>query len=143
MPTKVLFTTLLDTSTVVFATTATARSPDETATPNFSHVITNLPGKSLVAVEMAYPPGGAPEPHGHARSAFVYGYVISGAIVSEIDDGPAQIYTAGQTFYEAPGAHRRVSRNASKSVPAKLIAVFIVDASATTAPTDETSASGQ
>lgn len=127
MTSKVLFTALLGTSTVLFAATSGAHTPDETVTPNFSHVITNIPGKSLVAVEVLYPPGGASKPHGHAKSAFVYAYVVSGAIQSQVDDGPTRIYSAGQAFYEEPGAHHRISRNASKTAPAKLLAVFIVD----------------
>lgn len=127
MTSHVLFTALLGTSSVLFATTADAQPRDESVTPYFSHIITNLPGKSLVTVEMVYPPGGASEPHGHAKSAFVYAYVMSGAIVSQVDDEPSRIYTAGQAFYADAGARRRVSRNASKSVPAKVLAVFIVD----------------
>ncbi|HXO99146.1 MAG TPA: cupin domain-containing protein [Luteibacter sp.] len=138
MTSRTLFTALLGTSTVVFATTATAQTPNETVTPNFSHVISNLPGKSLIAVEVTYPPGGASKPHSHAKSAFIYAYVVSGSIVSQVDDGPAKIYSAGQAFYEEPGAKHRVSRNASKTAPAKLLAVFIVDTNDThlTTPTE-------
>jgi quercetin dioxygenase-like cupin family protein len=138
MTSRTLFTALLGTSTVVFATTATAQTENETVTPNFSHVISNLPGKSLIAVEVTYPPGGASKPHTHAKSAFIYAYVVSGSIVSQVDDGPAKIYSAGQAFYEEPGAKHRVSRNASKTAPAKLLAVFIVDTNDThlTTPTE-------
>lgn len=138
MNSKVLFTALLGTATAVFATTATAHDGDETVTPNFSHVVTNLPGKSLVAVEVTYAPGGASQPHTHAKSAFIYAYVVSGSIVSQVDDGPAKIYAAGQSFYEEPGAKHRISRNASKTAPAKLLAVFIVDTNDThlTTPTE-------
>lgn len=87
---------------------------------------------------MLYRPGEASQPHIHAKSAFIYAYVVSGAIESQVDDGPARVYTAGQSFYEEPGAHHRISRNASKSAPAKLLAVFIVDTSDTrlTTPQD-------
>jgi quercetin dioxygenase-like cupin family protein len=44
-----------------------------------------------------------------------------------VDDQPARIYTAGQSFHEEPGAVHRISRNASKNEPAKLLAVFVVD----------------
>jgi quercetin dioxygenase-like cupin family protein len=76
---------------------------------------------------VVYPPGGASAAHTHAKSAFIYAYVVSGAIESQVDDQPTHIYTAGQAFYEEPGAHHRISRNASKSAPAKLLAVFVVD----------------
>ncbi|MFZ0869686.1 MAG: cupin domain-containing protein [Rhodanobacter sp.] len=124
--TKILFSALLA-AVLSFAAATSAQTPGDAATPNFSRAITNIPGKSLVAVEVSYPPGGASLPHSHAKSAFIYAYVVSGAIESQVDNQPARIYTAGQSFYEEPGAHHRISRNASKSEPAKLLAVFIVD----------------
>lgn len=127
MTTKAIFTVLLATAALSSTAAASAHGPGETVAPNFSHAISNIPGKSLIAVEVLYPPGAASQPHTHAKSAFIYAYVVSGAIESQVDHGPARIYAAGQSFYEEPGAHHRVSRNASKSVPAKLLAVFIVD----------------
>lgn len=126
MNTKILFPALL-TAVLMTATTIGASAPRETVKPNFAHAIGNIPGKSLVAVEVTYPPGGASLPHTHAKSAFIYAYVVSGAIESQVDNAPAHIYTAGQSFYEAPGALHQISRNASKTTPAKLLAVFVVD----------------
>lgn len=125
MPIKRLLAPLL--ATVALAGAAHAHAPGGTAKPNFAHAIPNIPGKSLVAVEVSYPPDGASAPHHHARSAFIYAYVVSGEIQSQVDDGPARIYKAGESFYEVPGAHHRISRNASKTLPAKLLAVFVVD----------------
>jgi quercetin dioxygenase-like cupin family protein len=73
----------------------------------------------------------------HAKSAFIYGYVVSGVIESQVNDGPKQILLAGESFYEPPGARHPVSRNASKTRPAKLLAVFVVDTddTALTTPT--------
>jgi len=44
-----------------------------------------------------------------------------------VNDGEARIYRAGESWFEPPGASHPVSRNASKTKPAKLLAVFIVD----------------
>ena len=52
----------------------------ETVAKNFEAAIPNIPGKSLVAVEVTYPPGAASPAHTHAKSAFIYAYVISGSI---------------------------------------------------------------
>lgn len=65
-----------------FAGAAYAQAPEATVKPNFAQAIPNLPGKSLVAVEVSYPPGGASAPHHHARSAFIYAYVVAGEIQS-------------------------------------------------------------
>jgi quercetin dioxygenase-like cupin family protein len=93
----------------------------------FEAAIPNIPGKSLVAVEVDYAPGAASPSHTHAKSAFIYAYVISGAIESKVNDGETRIYRAGDSWSEAPGATHSISRNASKTEPAKLLAVFVLD----------------
>lgn len=106
---------------------APAQDLRETVTPNFSQALPNVPGKSLVAVVVDYPPGAASPPHLHAKSAFIYAYVVSGAVESHVNDGPRRIVRAGESFHEPPGARHSVSRNASASEPARLLAVFVVD----------------
>lgn len=112
---------------VAAATPAAAQGVGETVTPHFQHAIPNIPGKSLVAVVVDYQPGGASPSHIHAKSAFIFGYVLSGEIESQVNDGPRQVFRAGESFYETPGSRHPVSRNASKTQPAKLLAVFVVD----------------
>jgi quercetin dioxygenase-like cupin family protein len=102
-------------------------SQHETVTPLLSQPITNAPGKRLVSVMVDYPPGVASLPHRHASSAFIYAYVVSGEIRSAVDEGPVRVYRAGEGWIEEPGAHHRVSENASATQPARLLAVFIVD----------------
>jgi quercetin dioxygenase-like cupin family protein len=91
------------------------------------HVIPNIEGKSMVAVVVTYPPGGKSAAHHHAPSAFIYAYVLSGAIRSQVSDETAKVYRAGEGFYEVPGSYHRVSENASDKDPASLLAVFVVD----------------
>ena len=98
-----------------------------TVTKNFEAAIPNIPGKSLLAVEVDYAPGAASPPHTHAKSAFIYAYVVSGAIESKVNDGETRIYRAGESWSEPPGAIHSISRNASKTEPAKLLAVFVLD----------------
>ena len=106
---------------------AAAHGVGEKVTPHFEQAISNIPGKSLVAVVVDYAPGGASPSHTHAKSAFIFGYVLSGKIESQVNDGPKRVYRAGESFYETPGSRHPVSRNASKTAPAKLLAVFVVD----------------
>jgi quercetin dioxygenase-like cupin family protein len=98
-----------------------------TVTPQFAHDIPNIPGKSLKSVLVTYAPGGSSPAHHHASSAFIYAYVLEGEIRSQVNDEPARVYHAGEGWYETPGAHHKVSENASKTKPAKLLAVFVVD----------------
>ena len=81
----------------------------------------------MVAVMVSYPPGGKSLAHRHAASAFIYAYVLSGAIRSQVDNDPAKVFHAGEGFYEMPGSHHRISENASEKEPASLLAVFVVD----------------
>ncbi|MBR0731698.1 cupin domain-containing protein [Bradyrhizobium japonicum] len=99
----------------------------ETVTQKFEAAIPNIPGKSMIAVEVDYPPGAASPPHTHAKSAFIYAYVISGAIESQVNDGETRIYRAGESWSEPPNAIHSISRNASKTEPAKLLAVSVLD----------------
>ncbi|HZV63207.1 MAG TPA: cupin domain-containing protein [Methylophilaceae bacterium] len=122
-----LFTAVLAAITITTLSPVAAHEKGEKVSPNFNQPITNIPGKSLIAVEVDYAPGAASPPHMHAKSAFIYAYIVSGSIESQVDDGPKKVYHAGQSFYETPGSSHPVSRNASKTKPAKLLAVFVVD----------------
>jgi quercetin dioxygenase-like cupin family protein len=44
-----------------------------------------------------------------------------------VNDGPVAIYRAGQNFPEMPGDRHTLDENASKTEPAKLLAVFVVN----------------
>ena len=112
---------------IAVAAPAAAHGTGETVTPHFSQTIQNIPGKSLVALVVDYTPGGASPSHNHAKSAFIFGYVLSGEIESQVNDEPRRVYRAGESFYETPGSRHPVSRNASKTHPARLLAVFVVD----------------
>lgn len=122
-----ILTAFCATVAIFFSAGAAAHGAGETVKPNFEQAIPNLPGKSLVAVEVDYPPGVSSVPHRHAKSAFIYAYVVSGSIESKVNDGDVHVYHAGQSWSEPPGASHPVSRNASRTQPAKLLAVFVVD----------------
>jgi quercetin dioxygenase-like cupin family protein len=107
-----------------------AQAPKERAarvTLVYQHPLPNVPGKSIKGVLVEYGPGGYSSGHTHASSAFIYATVLEGAIRSQINDGPATVYKAGQNFSEMPGDRHPVSANASETEPAKLLAVFVVD----------------
>jgi quercetin dioxygenase-like cupin family protein len=114
-------------TTVVLGSVTVHAHEAEQVTTVFEQTIPNIPGKTLAAVVVSYPPGGKSPSHRHAGSAFIYAHVLSGAIRSQVDDEPAKIYQVGEGFYEVPGSHHRVSENASDHEPASLLAVFVVD----------------
>ena len=93
----------------------------------FDHALPNVPGKSMKGVLVEYGPGVATPGHVHPKSAFIYATVLEGAIRTSVNDGPPVIYRAGQNFAEMPGDRHTLDENASKTEPAKLLAVFVVD----------------
>lgn len=112
---------------------AHAANAGGTAKQVASEALPNVPGKTLTAVVVNYPPGGQSPQHHHAGSVFAY--VLSGAIRSQVSEpgsepGPARVYKAGDSFFESPGSEHRVSANASDSEPASLLAIFVADDSA-------------
>ena len=104
-----------------------AHDAGDKVTPNFQQAITNIPGKSLIAVVVDYPPGGASAPHTHAKSSFIYAYVISGSAESKVNDAPTRVYKAGESWSEPPGSRHTISRKVSTTEPAKLLAFAVVD----------------
>ncbi len=54
----------------------------------------------------------------------MFGYVLAGDYEWAIDDRPAQVLKAGDTFYEPTGCLHRVSRNAGK-VKARVLATLL------------------
>jgi quercetin dioxygenase-like cupin family protein len=122
-----IFSSCLAAPALMLSSIAIAADAPSKVTPAFNEAIANIPGKSLIAAAVEYPPGGKSPPHHHAKSAFITGYVLAGAIRSQVDDGPVTVYKAGEHFTETPGAHHRVSENASDTEPAKLLAIFVVD----------------
>jgi quercetin dioxygenase-like cupin family protein len=103
------------------------KSKNAKVTLVYQHELPNVPGKSMKGVLVEYGPGGYSPGHTHPKSAFIYATVLEGAIRSQVNDGPVTTYKAGQSFSELPGDRHRVSANASKTKPAKLLAVFVVD----------------
>jgi quercetin dioxygenase-like cupin family protein len=118
----------VDRATASTAGTMRDDLPRETVTAVANVPIPNLPGKRLVSRVIDYPPGGGSVPHRHARSAFIHAYVLLGQIRSQVDDEPPRVYGPGEMWLESPGAHHRVSENASDTEPARLLAVIVVDA---------------
>lgn len=93
--------------------------------PVASYPLPNVPGKRVTMVRVIYGPGGFTRPHYHAGT--VTAYIVRGAIKSQLQGGPLETFTPGQTFYEPPGAVHMVSANASATEESELLAIFVAD----------------
>ena len=84
-----------------------------------------LDGKetNATAVEVTLEPGQAGVSHRHPGPAF--GYVLEGEYEWGVDDRPAKILKAGETFYEPTGCLHRVSKNPAAKGKTRLIAVVL------------------
>ena len=107
-----------------------AAGPRSQASKIFEQAMPNVPGKSLTAVIVDYPPDGASPPHHHAGSGFIFAYVLSGTVRSQLEGGPVEVYRAGESWWEPPAAHHVVSANASSTESARLLAVIVADTGA-------------
>ena len=92
-----------------------------------SRALPKLDGDQLKAtlVEVNYGPGESSEPHSHPCP--VLGYVVAGALRTQVRGENEAVYTAGESFYEPAHGVHVVSANASQTEPAKLIAYFVCD----------------
>jgi len=77
-------------------------------------ILEKIDGKEskATAVEVTLEPGQAGAPHRHPGPTF--GYVLEGEYEWAIDDQPAKVLKAGETFYEPAGCLHRVSKNPGK-----------------------------
>lgn len=96
-----------------------------TVRPIMQHDLPDAPGKQISMVVVEFAPGAGNSPHRHPGSTVAY--VLEGSVVSAVDPDKPVTYHAGQTWYELPVHTHRVARNASKTRPAKILAVLISD----------------
>lgn len=96
---------------------------EERASQVVSQLLPDIPGKQVVILAITYPPGYSGEVHRHHAHAFAY--VLEGSVVMGLNDGTPVTLTPGQTFYEGPDDIHTMSRNASKTKPAKIL-VFLI-----------------
>jgi quercetin dioxygenase-like cupin family protein len=94
-----------------------------------SDALPHVAGKGITTMVVEFPPGGFSPPHHHGGSVTVY--VLDGTIRSQLEGGPAIVYTEGQTFFEPPGIVHLLAENVSATEPARILAVFVADQGAT------------
>jgi quercetin dioxygenase-like cupin family protein len=111
--------------------------PGPSRAPLFQHDLPDLAikGWSVTAVEVKYAPGQASGPHRHP--GITIAHVLEGEVVSKVGDGPETTYTVGQMWLETPNQLHAVSRNASDTKPARLLAILLAEKGAQlTTPAD-------
>jgi quercetin dioxygenase-like cupin family protein len=106
-------------------------APDTLRPMRFHPVLTQalrdpeLAGYSLQTSVAELAPG-AVDTVDHRHGAEVFGYVLEGSIVTEVDRGPRTTYTAGQMFYEYRGALHGHFENPSRTSRARVLILFLI-----------------
>jgi quercetin dioxygenase-like cupin family protein len=98
---------------------------DEVVTPIAQAVLPPQVFKRANALRVDFAPGATSSAHRHPGHVFVV--VLSGEVESALDGQPAQRFKAGDAWYESPKQLHRVTRNASESEPASLVAWLLSD----------------
>ena len=113
-------------SSALFAQLASAQKPGITK-PIFTHDLPDLTlkGWAATAVEVSYGPGESSPSHRHP--GITIAYVLEGEIRSKVGDASEKTYQAGEMFLETPNQLHAVSGNASKTRPAKLLAILLAE----------------
>ncbi len=88
-----------------------------------THSLPGIPGKSMTAVLVTFPPGFRDKPHHHVGSVFVY--VLSGTMRTAFASASPMILHAGQSFFEPAGLHHRIAENASSTQPLRLLVTTV------------------
>src|SRR5262245_33915176 len=104
---------------------ATLVAQDGTVRSLLSKDLAGGPGKELSMITVEYPAGGSTPVHTHHAQAMVY--VLQGSVVMQVKGGASVTLVPGQTFYEGPDDVHIVSRNASKTAPAKFVVFLVKD----------------
>ena len=100
-------------------------SQEAKATPVMSKLLPDFPGKEVVMLTVTYPPGHSGPVHKHNADGFIY--VLEGSVELSVNCGESVTLGPGQTFYEGPIDIHTISRNASKTRPAKFLVFLIKD----------------
>ena len=108
----------------LLAASVSARADESPkAPPLMTRDLAGIPGKEAIVLTVEVPPGQSSKPHRHDANVFVY--MLEGVMTMQVKGSPAVTLHPGQTYYEGPADIHTVSRNESKTEPAKFL-VFIV-----------------
>src|ERR1700754_4675353 len=118
----VLFLALAFSSVLAFSG---ANAGTGKATTLMTKDLPDFPGKEGMVEIVEFAPGEVSQPHRHNADLFVY--VLEGSVVTQGKGQAAQTVNAGGGFYESPTDLHIVSRNASATLPVKLLVFYVKD----------------
>jgi len=109
----------------LFLMSGSVTAQEAKVTSLMSQPVAGNPDKELLMIAVEYPPGAIDQVHRHNAQTLVY--VLEGSIIMGVNGEKPVTLTPGQTFYEGPNDIHTVSRNASKTSPARFLVFFLKD----------------
>lgn len=120
---KLLFLSLLFPLLLFLLLASSADTHVAKETPLMTRALPDVPGKEGLVETVVIAPGEVIPAHRH--NADVFGYVLEGSIITQVQGGKPQTVHAGEVFYESPTDVHIASRNASTTQPATLLVFFV------------------
>jgi quercetin dioxygenase-like cupin family protein len=116
---------LMCAATILLASMAVAAAApgDAVVVSLIAEQLADTPGEELDMITVEYPPGGSSPPHRH--DAYVLVYVLKGSLQMQVRGQKLVTLKAGESFLERPDDIHEVSRNASRTRPAKFLVVAL------------------
>ncbi len=119
---RILVLAFLAATTLIITNPMMAQT-QETITPIMTHALAGASGKEVLMYTVDFPPAFSSPIHRHNAQVSVY--VLEGSVVMQVKGEKEVTLEPGQSFYENPNDIHVVSRNASRSEPAKFL-VFLI-----------------
>ena len=116
-------TTILVPLLYLMTNTMAAQQPQAKVETLMSKDLKDNPAKEVTMITVEYPPGEQDPVHRHNAQGLIY--VLEGSVVMQVRGGKEVTLMPGQTFYEGPDDIHVVGRNASKTMPAKVLAILV------------------
>ena len=104
---------------------AQARAPFPKVSKVLTQPLDDIEGREVRIEVVEFAPGAESPRHRHPGHVFVY--VLEGEIVSQLEDGPATAFKAGESFYEPTNGLHAVARNPSDTESALILVFMIMD----------------
>ena len=122
---RILIAIVAGISIGVLGASAAYHEGERVAVLSERNIVEKLDSKEAkaIVVEVTLEPGQAGAPHRHPGPAF--GYVLEGEYEWGVDDQPAKVLKAGETFYEPTMCLHRVSKNPSAKGKTRILAIVL------------------
>jgi Cupin domain len=98
--------------------------PHSAPKPLFEQPLAAMPDSVASLLILQVPPQNPSSPRAflkHQHTGPIFGYILEGAVETQVDPDPPKTYAAGEVFYEPTMHIHRMLRNLSETEPARIL----------------------